>query len=240
MISIGNFFFKYRNLLFIVLYLALFIPSPPLFSENRFGRGYFWWPIVFGLIITFKGQFIRALTIGLAYIVRGGKDGKVYAEGLVTEGIFAHCRNPLYVGNILMLAGVGILANSLYYTLIVLPLFLFIYQCIVLAEEHFLKNKFGEAFDEYCSRVPRWFFRLRGLYVTVRSMRYNWKRYLLKEHTTFFIWITGILLIILFKYPHLTQHNAGFRNSILAWIIPLLAVAYGLIRYLKKSGLVKE
>ncbi len=240
MISIGNFFFKYRNVLFILLYLALFIPSPPLFSETRFGPDFFWFPIILGLVITFKGQFIRALTIGLAYIVRGGKDGKVYAEGLVTEGIFAHCRNPLYVGNILMLAGVGVLANSLYYTFIVLPLFLFIYQSIVLAEEHFLRNKFGEVFDQYCSRVPRWFFRLKGFYTTLSSMHYNWKRYVLKEHTTFFIWITGILLIILFKYPHLTHHDPGFRNSILAWTIPLLAVTYGLIRYLKKSAILKE
>ena len=37
MIKIGNFFFKYRNWLFIILYLLLFIPSPPLFSEQYFG-----------------------------------------------------------------------------------------------------------------------------------------------------------------------------------------------------------
>lgn len=240
MVAIGNFFFKYRNILFIVLYLALFIPSPPLFSEAKFGPGYFWWPITMGLLITFKGQFIRALTIGLAYIVRGGKDGKVYAEGLVTDGVFAHCRNPLYVGNILMLAGVGILANSLWYVIIVMPVFLFIYQSIVLAEEHFLRNKFGVAFTQYCQRVPRWWFRLHGLLATLSGMHYNWKRYVLKEHTTFFIWLTGIILIILFKYPHLTHHDPQARLNILTWIIPGLAVIYALIRYLKKSGRMVE
>lgn len=240
MIAIGNFFFKYRNILFIVLYLALFIPSPPLFSEGKFGEGYFWWPIGLGLLITFKGQFIRALTIGLAYIVRGGKDGKVYAEGLVTEGVFAHCRNPLYVGNILMLAGVGILANSFWYVVIVIPLFLFIYQAIVLAEEHFLQNKFGNSFIQYCQKVPRWWFRINGFFKTISGMHYNWKRYVLKEHTTFFIWLTGIILIILFKYPHLTQHDPQLRLNILTWIIPILGLAYALIRYLKKSGKLVE
>ena len=78
------------------------------------------------------------VTIGLAYIIRGGKNKKVYAEDLVTTGIFAHCRNPLYVGNILMLAGVGILSNSLLYVVIMIPFFLFVYQAIVLAEENFL------------------------------------------------------------------------------------------------------
>jgi len=77
-----------------------------------------------GLITTVLGQAVRGATIGLAYIVRGGKEGKPYADGLVTEGIFRHCRNPLYVGNILMLLGVGILANSLFYVAVMVPGFL--------------------------------------------------------------------------------------------------------------------
>ena len=111
MIRIGNFFFKYRNWLFIILYFLLFIPSPHLFPERVFGAAFFIWPLIIGLAVTFSGQIIRGATIGLAYIIRGGKEGKVYAEDLVTNGIFNHCRNPLYVGNILMLLGVGILAN---------------------------------------------------------------------------------------------------------------------------------
>ena len=76
MVAIGNFFFKYRNWIFILFYGALFIPSWPLFSEERFGACYYVWPIALGLVITVLGQLIRGLTIGLAYIVRGGKGGK--------------------------------------------------------------------------------------------------------------------------------------------------------------------
>src|SRR5690349_7713886 len=177
MIKIGNFFFEYRNWLFIILYLLLFLPSPPLFSEAVFGPSYFWWPIIIGLIITITGQAIRGATIGLAYIIRGGKEGKVYAEELVTTGIFNHCRNPLYVGNILMLLGVGVLSNSLLYVAVIMPLFLVIYQAIVLAEENFLRNKFGAAFDQYCSRVNRWFPSLKGISSTFSSMTFKWKRW---------------------------------------------------------------
>lgn len=240
MIKIGNFFFRYRNWLFIILYLLLFLPSPPLFSESVFGAGYYWWPIIIGLVITISGQAIRGATIGLAYIIRGGKEGKVYAEELVTTGIFNHCRNPLYVGNILMLLGVGVLSNSLLYVAVIMPLFLIIYQAIVLAEENFLRNKFGTSFDAYCSRVNRWVPSLKGISSTFSSMTFKWKRWILKEYNTQYIWLTGIVLILLLKYPQLTDYNEHKRNVLLAIILPLLLVMYVLVRYLKKSGKWKE
>lgn len=240
MVSIGNFFFKYRNWIFILFYAALFIPSWPLFPPAQFGHCYYCWPIGIGLFVTCLGQLIRGLTIGLAYIVRGGKEGKPYAEGLVTEGIFNHCRNPLYVGNILMLLGVGILANSLVYVAIVIPLFLFIYQAIVLAEENFLRGKFGPGFDEYCKKVNRWFPQLKGIGKTFGSMEFNWKRWILKEHTTQFIWLIGITLLLLFNYPELTGHDKSLRNLLTACILAALLLVYILIRYLKKTGKFKE
>ncbi|WP_419870149.1 methyltransferase family protein [Chryseobacterium sp. CT-SW4] len=236
MIQIGNFFFKYRNFLFIILYLLLFIPSPPLFGETRFGPGHYWIAIISGLSITVLGQLIRGGTIGLAYIVRGGKDKKVYADGLVTEGIFDHVRNPLYVGNILMLLGVGILANSLWYTVIVMPVFLFIYQCIVLAEENFLRNKFGESFNEYTRKVHRWIPKVSGLGKTFGSMEFKWKRWLIKEYNTQFVWLCGIVLILLFKYPQLTNGDDSFRNILATLFVLLFAGYYFGIRYMKKSG----
>lgn len=234
MISIGNFFFKYRNWLFILLYGLLFLPSPELFTEATCGVDYRCWPFGIGLFITVLGQAIRGATIGLAYIVRGGKDKKVYAESLVTTGIFSHCRNPLYVGNILMLLGVGILANSLIYVGIIMPLFLFIYQAIVLAEENFLRGKFGADFDAYCSKVNRWIPSLKGIGATFSSMEFNWKRWVLKEYTTQFIWLAGIALLVIRLY----QIGDVTRNSINAVII--LTICYLAVRYLKKSGKLKE
>lgn len=240
MIAIGNFFFKYRNWLFIILYLLLFVPSPPLFREKVFGPHYYCWPLILGLLITISGQLIRGATIGLAYIIRGGKEGKVYAEELVTTGIFNHCRNPLYVGNILMLFGVGVLSNSLLYVAVIMPLFLLIYQAIVLAEENFLRKKFGTSFDQYCSRVNRWVPSMKGLSSTFSSMHFKWKRWVLKEYNTQYIWLTGIVLIILFKYPQVTNYDENRRNLLLAIILPLLLLLYLLVRYLKKSGKWKE
>lgn len=235
MIAIGNFFFKYRNNLFIILYLLLFVPSPPIFSPEQFGPNYYLYPVILGLLVTFSGEIIRGITIGLAYIIRGGRDKKVYAETLVTEGIFRHCRNPLYVGNILMLLGVGILANSLIYVGIVMPVFLFIYQAIVLAEENFLRNKFGAQFDAYCSRVNRWLINPAGISETFKDMRFNYKRWLLKEYNTLLVWLIGIVAILIFKYPEIVP-EADSRITIFAVIVLVLGALYGYVRYLKKSG----
>ncbi|WP_353718091.1 isoprenylcysteine carboxylmethyltransferase family protein [Dyadobacter sp. 676] len=235
MIAIGNFFFKYRNNLFIILYLLLFVPSPKLFSPGQFGPDYYLYPVILGLLVTFSGEIIRGVTIGLAYIIRGGRDKKVYAETLVTEGIFRHCRNPLYVGNILMLLGVGILANSLIYVGIVMPLFLFIYQAIVLAEENFLRNKFGVQFDAYCSRVSRWLISFSGISETLAGMRFNYKRWILKEYNTLLVWLTGIVAILIFKYPEIVPEPDN-KMIVFLVIVLILGALYGYVRYLKKSG----
>ncbi|MEZ5277963.1 MAG: isoprenylcysteine carboxylmethyltransferase family protein [Opitutaceae bacterium] len=240
MVAIGNFFFRYRNLVFILFYAALFLPSAPLFPAHFFGPNYFLYPIIIGLVVTISGQLIRGATIGLAYIIRGGRKGKPYAEGLVTEGIFHHCRNPLYVGNILMLVGMGILSNSLVFAVIVIPLFMFIYQAIVLAEEDFLRGKFGSGFDDYCRAVSRWVPDLRGIGGTVTGMHFNWRRWILMEYNTQFIWLLGIFLVLLFKYPLLTHGDLVHRNQLLNIVVPVLVLGYLLVRFLKKSGLMVE
>lgn len=231
MVQIGNFFFKYRNWVFIPLYLALFVPSPPLLALE-----YRYWLLPLGLCITIVGQALRGATIGLAYIERGGRNKQVYASNLVTEGLFNHCRNPLYIGNILMLAGVGILANSWLYVLLFIPAFIFIYQAIVMAEEYFLRGKFGGEFEGYCQRTHRWLPDLRGLGKTFGGMQFNWRRYLVKEYNTLYVWLLGIALVLLYQYPELTGYDAAVRNRILLIVIPFLTLAYLGVRYLKKSG----
>lgn len=240
MIAIGNFFFKYRNIVFIIFYVALFMPSCPLFSPAVFGENYYYIPIITGIIITCTGQLIRAATIGLDYIIRGGRNKKVYAENLVTGGMFNHGRNPLYVGNILMLTGVGILANSLLYITLFIPLFIFIYQCIVLSEEHFLYNKFGTQYKAYTERVNRWIINPAGLSQTFAGSSFRWRRYLTNEHSTIAVWLIGITLIAFYNYPQLTDYNIVRRNTAMLSIVAVLLIAYFIFRFLHKTGRFKE
>src|SRR5678816_2343789 len=163
MIKLGNFLFRNRNGIFPIFYLMLFVPSREVFTNPVTA-------MIIGFSVTIIGQLIRIITIGLVYIIRGGKDRRVYAEDLVTTGIFSHCRNPLYVGNILILVGLGIASNSLLFMAVFTPLFLFFWQAIVLAEENYLRNKFGEQYNDYCKRVNRWLINPNGLGTTLGSI----------------------------------------------------------------------
>ena len=135
-----------------------------------------------------------------------------------------------------MLLGVGVLANSLIYIAVIIPIFLFIYQCIVLAEENFLRNKFGQGFENYTKNVHRWIPNFSGISETFSSMTFKWKRWLIKEYNTQFVWLSGIALILLFKYDQITNGNETLRNNLAIGFILLFAIYYFTIRYFKKSG----
>lgn len=229
MVKLGNLLFHNRNWLFPLFYIILFIPSPEVFNDPVTA-------MIIGFCISLLGQIIRIITIGLVYIVRGGKDRRVYAEGLVTTGIFSHCRNPLYVGNILMLAGLGVASNSLIFMAIATPLFLFFYQAIVMAEENFLRNKFGQGFDEYCSKVSRWIPNFFGLGKTLSSMKFNWRRVIIREYTATYIWLSGAVLVVM-KHFYVHDDRFDFKKHLTLFIVLLtvLLLLYLFTRYLKKS-----
>jgi hypothetical protein len=137
--------------------------------------------------------------IGLAYIQRGGRDKQVYAEDLVQTGIFAHSRNPLYLGNLLIVVGLVLVHGGRWMYLVVLPFFLLVYVAIVAAEEEYLLGRFGARYADYCRRVPRFRLRLAGLPATVRSMRFEWRRLVRKEYGTLFSTVTAVLALIAWR-----------------------------------------
>lgn len=235
MVALGNFLFHYRNMLFPVFYLFLFVPLQPLLlSHYRLA-------LFIGLAVALLGQAVRVATIGLQYIIRGGRHRRVYAEDLVTEGLFAHTRNPLYVGNVLILIGLGIMSNSLWFSLILSPLFVFFYQAIIRAEEDFLRHKFGAAFDQYCRDTQRWLPRLAGLTDTLRSMTFQWRRVLVKEYTATFIWLSGAVLLWgkYWWWQEPSLWDSGHQQLVFYTLLGLLTL-YLLTRYLKKSGKLKR
>jgi protein-S-isoprenylcysteine O-methyltransferase Ste14 len=75
---------------------------------------------------------------------------------LVTTGIHARSRNPIYVAMFLIYTGIGLVANSGWIFLLFVPLALIIRYGVVAREEAYLERKFGDAYRAYTSRVRRW------------------------------------------------------------------------------------
>jgi protein-S-isoprenylcysteine O-methyltransferase Ste14 len=232
MVKLGNFIFKYRNLIFPLFFVLLVFGTRPA-SRSEYLEN---WRYATGLLAAVAGQTIRALTIGLAYIIRGGRHRKVYAEALVKDGIFAHCRNPLYLGNILIVMGLGIVAHSLSFYLIGIPLFIFMYMAIIKAEENYLANKFGEEFIGYCKNVNRIIPNLTGIRKTISNMRFNWPRLIVKEYGTTYTWVICMIALVMKNYY--MQYGRGTDKTvilILTLLFAFVTVLYAVARYLKKS-----
>lgn len=78
------------------------------------------------------------------------------ADALVTTGIFGLSRNPIYLGDAMVLAGAVLLFAPPVAILLVPVFMLVIRQRFILPEEARLSRRFGREFDDYARRVRRW------------------------------------------------------------------------------------
>jgi protein-S-isoprenylcysteine O-methyltransferase Ste14 len=230
MVGIGNFLFRYRNAIFPLACALLLLPGPALFASPLLAAG-------IGAAVAAVGQGVRVATIGLRYIVRGGRGGRVYAEDLVTEGIYSLCRNPMYVGNVLLVTGVALASNSLTTVLCAVPLVLFVYTAIVAAEEKHLRERFGAAFETYCREVPRWLPRAAALRRAFTSASFNWRRVVVKEYGTPFGWINVLCAIALYRLwqQDALQSDPRVAQALVA-AMALTTLLWATARLFKKTG----
>ncbi len=78
------------------------------------------------------------------------------ARVLVRGGIYRFTRNPMYLGMSLMLAGLGLAANSAWY-LLTLPLaMILVFKLAIEREERYLEQTFGREYLDWKARVRRW------------------------------------------------------------------------------------
>jgi protein-S-isoprenylcysteine O-methyltransferase Ste14 len=186
--KLGNFLFRYRSFTPILFILVLLFISRITLSS-----------ILLGLILVLIGLMIRFICAGTIGAESRGRE--VGGEELVTGGPFAFVRNPIYLGNLLLSSGFVFLAIGGFETgfkVITILLFIFIfflqYFPVVHAEENFLRNRFGEEYENYYKSVPRFFPKLKP-YRDQKVKGFNSSKASLSEKSTF---ITVLLLFGLF------------------------------------------
>lgn len=235
MVRAGQLFFRVRDVLFPLVFFSLAFLSRPVPAGGSPSTDAIL--DAAGIGVALAGQLLRALVIGFAYVRRGGKDKQIYADSLQQDGFFAHCRNPLYVGNFLALVGFCLIHNSLLCYLVGIPFFAFAYLSIIAAEELYLGEKFGAVYADYCRRVPRALPSFRGLGRTLEGMEFDWKRLIRKEYGSTYAGVCAVLVLIVWEH-YVWQGTPGERPALLGalavWIPATLA--YLVARHLKKSG----
>lgn len=210
-VAFGNFIFRWRDTIFTLILLAGFVL---LYVDKDSHFGDFDTDIAFsilGLIVLLMGEFVRCFTIGYDYIKRGGLNKQIFAETLVRRGMFAHTRNPMYLGNILIATGAILSINYIWFTLVVLPLFYYIYIAITMAEEKYLGSKFGRDYETYLKEVNRYIpSNLSTWSKSIEGMSFLFKRMVRKEHGTIAVVFTSIILMNLLKFN--IRYSIGWES----------------------------
>jgi protein-S-isoprenylcysteine O-methyltransferase Ste14 len=108
-----------------------------------------------GILVMLAGLVVYGLALhALGSAWRLGIDRERSGE-LVTHGIFARSRNPVYLGLTLLAAGV-FLALGRPVLLLLAGVFWIYFRHLVAREEEFLREHYGDAYRDYERRVGRW------------------------------------------------------------------------------------
>jgi protein-S-isoprenylcysteine O-methyltransferase Ste14 len=75
---------------------------------------------------------------------------------IVSSGLYAHTRNPIYQGAAIALLGLALMLGSDWILILIVPMLLVLHYGVVLREEHYLEKKFGQAYLSYKAAVPRY------------------------------------------------------------------------------------
>ncbi|MBV9504448.1 MAG: isoprenylcysteine carboxylmethyltransferase family protein [Acidobacteriia bacterium] len=122
--------------------------------------------LIWGLPVSVLGLMLRGWSAGCL----------AKNQVLATGGPYAYTRNPLYIGTLLVAAGLVIGARNTGLGALFAAVFVFIYLPVITLEEQHLSQLF-QGYAQYAARVPVLFPRLRPA-VTNNSNPFRWSLYL--------------------------------------------------------------
>ena len=150
--------------------------------------GTFWtrWRVTLGyplaaLCLWLARSTPKTLAIGggiaiLGLAVRGNAAGHLYkGEGRATSGPSAHTRTPLYLGSVILAAGVIVATSSWIAAGLVAAYIGVFYPAVMRREEFELKVRYGRPFENYAARVPRFWPSVRARIASTK--RFSWAQY---------------------------------------------------------------
>jgi len=150
-----------RQILSLILPITTIIVVPLLIESNFF--------ITFdilsfiGIVFLLSGFILLCITITMFIrIGRGTLAPWSPTSKLVVGGIYAHVRNPMITGVMIILFGESMIFHSLNIFIWFVVFFIVNYIYFILSEEPGLAKRFGKDYLEYKKNVPRWIPRLNA------------------------------------------------------------------------------
>jgi protein-S-isoprenylcysteine O-methyltransferase Ste14 len=189
----GNWLFRWRSFL-PLLAIPLFVVSLRYFTypEGSHFLDRMWEILCFS--ISLLGLALRIYTVGF---VPPGTSGRTTSEPkakeLNTTGIYSIVRHPLYLGNFVIWIGIVLAAHSILLTVFCLSAFYLYYVRIIIAEEAFLSEKFGENFTQWAEKTPMLLPQLKLWRKPAQP--FSWRVVLSREYPGFLV-ITASFLAI--------------------------------------------
>ena len=113
------------------------------FSPLELGTAWFY----VGLLVYLFGMILT--------IVAGTNLDNTPMNRPATEGLYRISRNPIYLGTFMVFIGIGIACASWLFLLLAV-VFMILYDILIVPEEHWCLEKYGDAYREYMNRTPRW------------------------------------------------------------------------------------
>ncbi len=237
MVRHGHQMFRWRSYLPLLLIGPLFIAfRESTYLETLVGDTVEDLWVLFCFILSLSGLAVRAITVGFVPAGTSGRNTKGQkADVLNTTGLYSVVRNPLYLGNFIIILGV-VLSIKVWWLVIIFSFGFFIYmERIILAEEKFLSEKFGQAYDDWRAKTPVIIpnFKLW----TKPNMNFSWKTVLRREYpgllaigTAFFA--TEMIIDLIFEGENISEWVA--EDYIWPVTYAVIIVFCLTLRYLKK------
>lgn len=229
----GNWLFRWRSYLPLLgIPILLIALKNSDWIEKVFGdSASTLWGII-SVSVSFLGCCIRFVTAGY---VSGGTSGRntktQVADSLNTTGIYSIVRNPLYLGNFIIILGLVLFIQVWWFALITWLGFWIYYERIIFAEEEFLRKKFGDVFLDWAKKTPAFFPKLG-----------NWKKPFLpfstrtalrREFPTFFA--TTVSFFVLAASSDLITEKKLKINAAWAAVFGIGLMIYLVLYLLKKK-----
>jgi hypothetical protein len=178
---------------------------------------------------------VRVITVGRAPIGTSGRNTREQvANTLNCTGMYSVVRHPLYLGNYLIMLGFALWPHVWWLAILTTCFYALYYERIMLAEEAFLRQRFGETFEQWAAQTPAFIPKRHGWKPS--PVPFCWRTVAQREYNAFLL-ILSVFFLFDFIGDSVAEHNNwGMDAGKAAWFAVFIAgfLIFAVLRTLKK------